>query len=62
MDDLPRLSCKPSPNSDGNTSLIERLIRPEEIADTVTFLYSGKASSVNGAVFRVDGSLVHHII
>jgi 3-oxoacyl-[acyl-carrier protein] reductase len=34
------------------TSLIERLIRPEEIADTVTFLCSAKASSVNGAVFR----------
>jgi 3-oxoacyl-[acyl-carrier protein] reductase len=44
------------------TSLIERLIRPEEIADMVTFLCGAKASSVNGAVLRVDGGLVLHII
>jgi 3-oxoacyl-[acyl-carrier protein] reductase len=43
------------------TSLIGRLIRPEEIADFVAFVCSPKASAVNGAALRVDGGLVRHI-
>lgn len=43
------------------TSLIERLIRPEEIADMVTFVCSARASAINGAALRVDGGLVRHI-
>lgn len=43
------------------TSLIERLIKPEEIADMVTFVCSARASAINGAALRVDGGLVRHI-
>lgn len=34
-----------------STSLIQRLIEPEEIAAFVTFLCSPKSSVINGAVF-----------
>lgn len=44
------------------TSLIQRLIRPEEIADAVAFVASPRASAVNGATLRVDGGLVRNII
>ncbi|GCE18299.1 SDR family NAD(P)-dependent oxidoreductase [Dictyobacter kobayashii] len=44
------------------TSLIERLIRPEEVAYFVTFICSPLASAVNGAALRVDGGLVRSII
>lgn len=43
------------------TSLIERLIRPEEIAALVTFLCGASASAVNGAALRVDGGLVRNV-
>lgn len=43
------------------TSLIERLIRPQEIAEFVTFLSSPQASAVNGAALRVDGGLVRNV-
>ena len=43
------------------TSLIGRLIRPEEIADLVTFVCSARASAINGVALRVDGGLVRHI-
>lgn len=44
------------------TSLIERLIGPEEIADLVAFVCSSRASAITGSVLRVDGGLVHHIL
>jgi 3-oxoacyl-[acyl-carrier protein] reductase len=40
------------------TSLIQRLIRPEEVGDFVTFVASPRASAVNGAALRVDGGIV----
>ncbi|MDB6171549.1 MAG: oxidoreductase [Chthoniobacteraceae bacterium] len=43
------------------TSLIERLITPQEIADFVTFISSPLASAVNGAALRVDGGLVRSV-
>lgn len=44
------------------TSLIQRLISPEEIADFVTFVCSPKASAINGAALRVDGGIVRSVV
>ena len=38
------------------TSIIQRLIRPEEIADFVTYLSSPKSSAINGSALRIDGA------
>jgi 3-oxoacyl-[acyl-carrier protein] reductase len=43
------------------TSLLERLIKPKEIADVVTFVSSPLSSAINGAALRVDGGLVRSI-
>ncbi|MCL1702617.1 SDR family oxidoreductase [Lysinibacillus sp. Bpr_S20] len=40
------------------TSIIQRLIRPEEIANFVTFLSSPLSSAINGSALRIDGGLV----
>lgn len=40
------------------TSLIGRLIQPQEIGDFIAFLSSPRASAINGAALRVDGGLV----
>lgn len=44
-----------------STSLIQRLIRPEEIGDFVAFIASPRASAVNGAALRVDGGVVRSV-
>lgn len=43
------------------TSIIQRLIRPEEIADFVTFLSSPLSSAINGSALRIDGGLVRSV-
>jgi 3-oxoacyl-[acyl-carrier protein] reductase len=43
------------------TSLLERLIDPQEIADFVAFVSSPRASAINGAALRVDGGLVRSV-
>lgn len=43
------------------TSLIQRLIRPEEIASFVTYLCSPLSSAINGAALRIDGGIVRTV-
>ncbi len=44
------------------TSLIARLVRPEEIAAFVAFVCSPLASAINGACLRVDGGLIRSAV
>lgn len=44
------------------TSLINRLIEPEEVASLVLYVASPEASAVTGASLRVDGGVVNSII
>lgn len=44
------------------TSLIQRLSRPEEVADFVTFLGSERTGIVNGAALRIDGGLIRTVM
>ncbi|MBR9728435.1 SDR family NAD(P)-dependent oxidoreductase [Shewanella intestini] len=43
------------------TSLIARLIDPQEIADFTTFLSSPLSAAMNGAAVRVDGGIVRSV-
>lgn len=43
------------------TSLIQRLSRPQEVADFVTFLGSVRTGIVNGAALRIDGGLIRTV-
>ncbi|GKV55072.1 oxidoreductase [Sporosarcina sp. NCCP-2222] len=43
------------------TSIIQRLIRPDEIANFVTFLSSPLSSAINGSALRIDGGLVRSV-
>jgi len=43
------------------TSLLQRFIEPEEIANIVLFLLSKLGSAINGAAQRADGGIVHHV-
>ncbi|UYO03240.1 SDR family NAD(P)-dependent oxidoreductase [Paenibacillus sp. PSB04] len=43
------------------TSIIQRLIQPEEIAHLVTFISSPLSSAINGAALRIDGGLVRSV-
>jgi NAD(P)-dependent dehydrogenase (short-subunit alcohol dehydrogenase family) len=44
------------------TSLLERLIEPDEIANLVAYLSSDHASATTGGAVRVDGGYVDHIL
>jgi 3-oxoacyl-[acyl-carrier protein] reductase len=44
------------------TSLIQRLSKPEEVADFVTFLGSARTGIVNGAALRIDGGLIRTVM
>jgi NAD(P)-dependent dehydrogenase (short-subunit alcohol dehydrogenase family) len=44
------------------TSLLERLIEPEEIANLVVYLSSEHASATTGGTLRVDGGYVNAIL
>lgn len=43
------------------TSLIGRLINPQEVADFTVFMVSPLAAAVNGAALRVDGGIVRSV-
>ncbi|MER6399882.1 SDR family oxidoreductase [Kitasatospora sp. NPDC001603] len=49
------------PGSPRATSLIQRLIAPEGIADLVTYVCSPRASEINGAALRIDGGLIRSV-
>ena len=44
------------------TSLIRRLLRPEEVANMITYLASENAAGTTGGALRVDGGLVNNIV
>ncbi|AOS96939.1 3-oxoacyl-[acyl-carrier-protein] reductase FabG [Microbulbifer aggregans] len=44
------------------TSLIQRFIKPEEIASIVTFLASPLSSAINGASIKAEGGLIKSIV
>ena len=43
------------------TSLIARLIEPEEIASLVAYVCSPLGAAINGAALRIDGGIVRSI-
>lgn len=49
--------CETEPDS-----LLQRFIRPEEIASVVTFLCSPLASAINGASVRAEGGMIKSIV
>ncbi|TVY11454.1 SDR family NAD(P)-dependent oxidoreductase [Paenibacillus cremeus] len=44
------------------TSLVQRFIRPEEVASLVVFLASEQASAITGATMRADGGIVRSMV
>ncbi|MGB3501622.1 MAG: SDR family oxidoreductase [Mesorhizobium sp.] len=44
------------------TSLIQRMIEPDEVASLVTYLASSRSSATNGAALRVEGGLITTIL
>jgi NAD(P)-dependent dehydrogenase (short-subunit alcohol dehydrogenase family) len=47
---------------DRATSLIQRMIEPEEIASMVAYLASPLSAATNGAALRVDGGITPTIV
>lgn len=48
--------------NDQPSSLIQRYATVEEVADTIVFLASDKASAINGAAQRVEGGIIQSIL
>lgn len=44
-----------------STSLLARLIDPDEIADVVAFVASARSGAINGAALRADGGIVRTV-
>ncbi|HEY5879556.1 MAG TPA: SDR family oxidoreductase [Nakamurella sp.] len=44
-----------------STSLLARLIDPDEIADVVAFVASSRSGAINGAALRADGGIVRTV-
>lgn len=47
---------------EASSSLIQRHLTPQEVADQVVFLASANASGINGAAQRVDGGIVRTML
>ncbi|MBD9454970.1 MULTISPECIES: SDR family oxidoreductase [unclassified Rhizobium] len=61
--DLPKEEAERRFVSDNRpTSLIQRLSKPQEVADFVTFLGSVRTGIVNGAALRIDGGLIRTVM
>ncbi|BDA51171.1 Uncharacterized oxidoreductase YvrD [Coccomyxa sp. Obi] len=43
-------------------SLLQRFLRPDEVASAVVFLGSDAASGINGSAQRVEGGIIHHLV
>lgn len=50
------------PDGSRHTSLIQRLIDPNELGDIAAFLVSPRSSAINGAAVRADGGLIRSMI
>jgi NAD(P)-dependent dehydrogenase (short-subunit alcohol dehydrogenase family) len=48
--------------NDVPTSLIQRYATEAEVADTIVFLASDKASAINGAAQKVEGGIIQSIL
>ncbi|WP_374008359.1 SDR family oxidoreductase [Leifsonia sp. LS-T14] len=53
---------KASLSESNQTSLLQRFIQPDEIANLVAYLASPRASATNGAAVRADGGALTAIL
>lgn len=67
MDELAKDAGKTTEEFEGEmfqasmpSSLIQRFVTPEEVANLVTFLASEQSSAITGASMRVDGGIVRY--
>lgn len=59
---VPAEEIKQSVIAQNSTTLLERFIEPQEIADLVTFICSPRASATNGAALRADGGTLTSLL
>ena len=53
--------CKSYFSENETTSLLQRYLKPEEVANVVLFLGSELGAGVNGNAQRVEGGIIRHI-